>query len=102
MLPVSWHSEIKPHLSSFPGGYYITNMNQSITEGFLTEDDVDAALFDLLMLRFRLGLFDPIANQPYWNVSPEVVQSDASRNLSLLSSQQVCSKPHLYSDTHQP
>ena len=71
------------------GGYFINNMNQSIEQGFLTEDDVDAALYDLLMLRFRLGLFDPIEDQPYWNVSPDVVQSDASRNLSLLSSQQV-------------
>jgi hypothetical protein len=66
-------------------------MAQSIAEGFLTEDDVDAALFDLLLLRFRLGLFDPIEDQPYWNVSPDVVQSDASRNLSLLAAQQVLS-----------
>ena len=62
---------------------------QSISEGFLTEDDVDAALYNLLLMRFKMGLFDPIADQPYWNILPDVVNTDASRNLSLLSSQQV-------------
>lgn len=70
------------------GGLYISNMAQAIQEGFLNETDVDAALYNLLLMRFRLGLFDPIEDQPYWNVSPDVVQSDASRNLSLLASQE--------------
>ena len=72
-------------------GYYIWDMAQALEEGFITEDDVDAALYDLLMLRFRLGLFDPIDDQPYWNISPDVVGTYESRNLSLQAAQEVCS-----------
>lgn len=35
--------------------------------------DVDKALYNTLKLRFELGLFDPIEDQPYWHVSPESV-----------------------------
>lgn len=30
--------------------------------------DVDQALFNSLRVRFELGLFDPIADQPYWKL----------------------------------
>jgi hypothetical protein len=33
---------------------------------------VDLSLKRTLGLRFQLGLFDPIDDQPYWHVSPEV------------------------------
>jgi len=42
----------------------------------LAESAVDAALRNALGIRFRLGLFDPIEDQPYWKVPPSVVESD--------------------------
>jgi len=36
---------------------------------------------------FELGLFDPIENQPYWHVSPEVVNTDASQTFNLFATQ---------------
>jgi hypothetical protein len=38
-------------------------------------DDVKIALRRTLGLRFRLGLFDPIGDQPLWNVSRSSVGS---------------------------
>ena len=37
---------------------------QAVTEGLLKEAAVDAALRNALGIRFRLGLFDPIEDQP--------------------------------------
>ena len=82
------HSQAAPHPYA-TGGLFINNITGAIDEGFLTEGNVDEALYHLLMMRFRLGLFDPVEDQPYWNISPDVVQSDASTNLSLLASQEV-------------
>ena len=45
----------------------------------MTEKDLDAVLFRALKMRFRLGLFDPIEDQPYWHVPPEAVRSDVCR-----------------------
>jgi beta-glucosidase-like glycosyl hydrolase len=45
-------------------------------------DDVHVALHRTLGLRFRLGLFDPIEDQPYWHVSADVVNSTTSQNIN--------------------
>ena len=39
-------------------------------------------------LRFRLGLFDPIEGQPYWHVSPDVVNSTSSQALNQLAARE--------------
>lgn len=46
-------------------------------------DDVDAAVAHTLKLRFEMGLFDPIANQPYWTYTKEDIGTadDAALNL---------------------
>lgn len=45
-------------------------------------DAINAALFRTFKLRFQLGLFDPIANQPYWNTPLSAVDTPASRALN--------------------
>lgn len=50
---------------------------EAVSAGLLDESDVDPALRRTLGLRFRLGLFDPIDDQPYWCVPSEDVGSDA-------------------------
>jgi len=59
-------------------------MNQSI----VTESDIDQALYNSLKIRFDLGLFDPIDDQPYWHVPPTVVDTPESQALNLFSTKQ--------------
>ncbi len=41
-----------------------------------------------LQLRFELGLFDPIEDQPYWHVPPSAVNTPESQALNLLATRQ--------------
>ena len=50
-------------------------MPAAVRSGELDISALDAAVRRTLRLRFRLGLFDPIADQPMWHVPPEAVQS---------------------------
>ena len=43
---------------------YMEYIPQAVTEGLLKEAAVDAALRNALGIRFRLGLFDQIEDQP--------------------------------------
>lgn len=58
-------------------GPYITYLPRAVKAGLLPEAAVDAALRHTLGLRFELGLFDPIEDQPYWHVPPSAVASEA-------------------------
>ena len=41
----------------------------------------------VLKIRMRLGLFDPIENQPYWHTPPSAINSAASQASNLLATQ---------------
>ena len=58
------------------GGNYIDYLVNAVRSGRVPEVAVDQAVRNAMEIRFRLGLFDPIESQPFWKVSPEVVQSD--------------------------
>ena len=49
----------------------------AVESGELPQTTVDAALRRSLRMRFRLGLFDPIDDQPFWKVPPSAVASEA-------------------------
>ena len=57
------------------GGNYIKFVAELVKSGRLSEGALDRALRNALEIRFRLGLFDPIEHQPFWKISPSVVQS---------------------------
>lgn len=63
-------------------GLYIDFVPQAVRSGLLSEASLDKALRNVLKMRFRLGLFDPIEDQPFWKISPEIVQSQAHVRLS--------------------
>ena len=46
-----------------------------VYSGAIPQADVNRALKHALSIRFRLGLFDPIDNQPFWKIPASVVQS---------------------------
>ncbi|MGA2584604.1 MAG: glycoside hydrolase family 3 C-terminal domain-containing protein [Tepidisphaeraceae bacterium] len=55
----------------------------AIKDGLLTEDRLDDALFRVLMVRFKLGEFDPPDRVPYTKISPDVICSPEHRALAL-------------------
>ena len=81
--------------ASWPAGHpwstngpYLKYLPQAVHEGLIAESAIDAALRNALGLRFDLGLFDPIDDQPYWHVPPEVVQQPSHVALSVDSTRQ--------------
>eukprot|EP00466_Bigelowiella_natans_P002901 jgi/Bigna1/35876/e_gw1.11.102.1 len=60
------------------GSPYIDYIPDTVRTGMLSERALDAAVANSLSIRMRLGLFDPIEDQPYWHVGPEEVRSDAN------------------------
>ncbi|KAG3074132.1 hypothetical protein PI125_g22084 [Phytophthora idaei] len=65
------------------GSVYKQCLEELVTSGQLPEKAVDDAMRRTLKLRFELGLFDPIDDQPYWHVAPSEVNTAESRLLSL-------------------
>jgi len=70
------------------GSVYNDALLQGVADGYCSMDDVNRALNNTMRLRFQMGLFDPHAGQPYWDVSPEVVNTTYSRELSLFATKQ--------------
>ena len=64
------------------GSPYIKYSGDAIKDNLMTKDDLDTAVYNALMIRFRLGLFDPVEDQPYWHVDPDVVRSEAHTELA--------------------
>ena len=55
---------------------------EAIARGLITEEDVDRALTRTLTTRFRLGMFDPPERVPYTDISMDVVNCPAHRDLA--------------------
>lgn len=56
-----------------------------VQQGHCPMSAVTAALNRTLTLRFQLGLFDPIEDQPYWNVPADAINTTASQELNWLA-----------------
>ncbi|GMF40088.1 unnamed protein product [Phytophthora lilii] len=65
------------------GKSYENCLKKLVESNQLDEKAVNDALRHTLKLRFELGLFDPIDDQPYWNVTPSDVNTAAAKELSL-------------------
>jgi beta-glucosidase len=55
------------------GDTYVPYLANAVKQGLVQEDQVDVALARVLRTRFKLGLFDPPENNPYRNISPEII-----------------------------
>ena len=60
-----------------------TNIPLAVKRGLLTTADVDRALTRVLRVGFRLGAFDPPADNPYSKITTSVVRSPEHVQLSL-------------------
>lgn len=58
------------------GGNYIDYLATAVRQNRIPETVVDQAVRNAMEVRFRLGLFDPIEDQPFWQIPPDVVQSE--------------------------
>lgn len=65
-----------------------TNIPLAVRRGLLTTADVDRALGRVLRVGFRLGVFDPPADQPYSKIPMSVVRSPEHITLSLKAAQE--------------
>jgi beta-glucosidase len=63
-------------------GVSFRSLDRAVQKALLTEQDIDAALSDLLRSRFKLGLLDPPADNPYNSIGTEVVGSKEHRLLA--------------------
>jgi beta-glucosidase len=59
------------------------NLVEAVRRGYLTEQDVDRALFRVLSSRFKLGLFDPPASVKWAQITPAENDTPAHRQLAL-------------------
>ena len=63
------------------GNVYKT-LKGALDQGLITVELIDTRLKESLLTRFKLGMFDPIGANPYDNIGPEVVDSEAHRKLA--------------------
>ena len=71
------------------GSQYSTEFGAAVEAGELTEAAIDLALTRLTKAWLRLGLFDPKADQPYFQLGGDVIDSPARQALSLEVAQQA-------------
>jgi len=58
-------------------------IRDALSEGLLTEQDLDHALCNTFRVRFRLGEFDPVENNPYSSIPESIICSGEHIKLSL-------------------
>jgi beta-glucosidase len=61
---------------------------QAVSQGLATEKQIDSSLAILLRTRFKLGMFDPPADNPYNKIPATVINSPAHRQLARKVAQQ--------------
>lgn len=60
----------------------VGRLTEALDRGLLTESDVDTAVRRILTIRFRLGEFDPPADNPYAAITEEVINCPAHQALA--------------------
>ncbi|KAF6587178.1 glycoside hydrolase family 3 protein [Paenibacillus sp. EKM211P] len=58
-------------------------IREALEQGSLQEEDLDRALFHTFRVRFRLGEFDPAADNPYASIGEEALMTEQAHALSL-------------------
>jgi beta-glucosidase len=57
-------------------------------EGLVSQETIDRAAARVLTSRFKLGIFDPVENNPYAKISPDVIGSKKHQELAIETSRQ--------------
>jgi len=65
------------------GDTYNPFLIDAFKQGLVTEDEIDEAVSTVFTTRFKLGMFDPGKENPYNNISADVINCAKHRNLAL-------------------
>ncbi len=68
-------------------GSVYCDLVESVKLGLINENEIDLSLERLFRARFKLGMFDPLENNPYAQISYHVVDSDKHRELAVEAAQ---------------
>jgi beta-glucosidase len=60
-----------------------TALAKAVKKGLITEEKIDESIKHLFMIRFRLGMFDPLNMVPYSNISLDALESQPHKDLAL-------------------
>eukprot|EP01119_Soliformovum_irregulare_P012048 TRINITY_DN3096_c0_g1_i1.p1 TRINITY_DN3096_c0_g1~~TRINITY_DN3096_c0_g1_i1.p1 ORF type:complete len:878 (-),score=229.77 TRINITY_DN3096_c0_g1_i1:40-2523(-) len=70
------------------GSFLPEYLPQAVTNGYVSKEKLDTALTHLFSVQFRLGMFDPISDQPYGNISIKYINSPEHQFLALDAARQ--------------
>jgi len=73
---------LKAGVSLNCGSVYNPGLIDAVEQGLITEKEIDEQLAILLRTRFKLGLFDKKGDNPYNEISIDVIDSDKHRDIS--------------------
>ncbi len=57
-------------------GFSANIVKEAVENGYLTEDDIDIALYHAFLTRMKTGEFDPAENVPYTSIKSDVLETD--------------------------
>ncbi len=69
------------------GSTYTKSLKEAYDKKLITMADIDVRLKRSLSTRFKLGMFDDAAANPYRAIGPEVINDEAKKNLALEAGQ---------------
>ncbi len=72
---------VKAGLDLNCGGTY-RHLGEAVERGLVTEAEVNQLLFRLMMTRFRLGLFDPLEDNPYNSIQESILGGEENAGLA--------------------
>lgn len=65
------------------GEVYRNNLKSAYELGKISQADIDTAVYRVLRARFKLGIFDPVEDNPYSKLSPEIIGSKKHQQIAL-------------------
>ncbi len=65
------------------GSVYQTSALEAISQGLITEADMDMALINIFTIRMRLGEFDPQNIVPYAGIKPSIINDPSHNDLAI-------------------
>lgn len=71
------------HGTDLECGEVYTSLKNAVEAGLITEQQIDISLRKLLKIRFRLGMFDDAAHNPYAGISKDVLEAEPHRRQAL-------------------
>lgn len=66
---------------------YYPYLVHAVERGLITEEEINQSLATLLKTRFKLGMFDKLESNPYYQIPTSVINSDKHRKIALESAQ---------------